>query len=290
MQYDNRTLCEYLNHQDKAVELASAFLANMQREMSEENEDPTFREWYCQAAKAHVSRELAIIGGCAESPIERILLSSLVMNSIRSHDPMGLVVTRPMRDAERNMDELRDGIQRLHEAAKLRADQGGDMSPSALLDDLEDAFQRRRMDDWERDLNFHMLWCYHFFPLENALHLTPQATFPALFSEGRAARADILCWIPAHRDCRLIVECDSYAHHDNRKAFDYDRRRSRVFQRKGFGVLQFSGGEIYRDPIGISSELYDRLTDEAEKHSGPAQPDAQQGAAADSAEDHARRG
>lgn len=63
---------------------------------------------------------------------------------------------------------------------------------------------------------------------------------------------------------RVRGTCLRYQYHQDRKAFDRDRQRSRAVQRKGYKVLQYSGGEIWRDPIRTSSDLYEHLV-EAER-------------------------
>jgi hypothetical protein len=260
MRYDNKAFCDALNDQGQTVSMAEVFLAKMGH-VVEPTDDHAIDELYREAASAHVKRQIGIIWSTAESPIERILMSSLLMNFLRNDDPFGLVLTRAMADTPRDVGDLRDGIRELKAAIETRQREGGKMSPDALIHDLDAARQSKRVDEWQYDLNLHMLWCYHFFGLETALHLTPQATFPGLTADGRAARADMLCWIPAYSDFEVIVECDSYMYHENRQAFDHDRQRSRAFQRKGYKVLQYSGGEIRRDPIRSSSELYDHLTE-----------------------------
>lgn len=260
MTYDNQALCAVLNDEQQTIRMAEAFLAQMVSEFTSDDDrstDPLYRE----AAAAHVRRQISIVWSTAESPIERILLSSLLMNFLRNHDPFGLVLTRAMGDASRDMNDLRDGIRELKESSASRRRAGGDMSPNALFSDLSAARESGRLTDWQYDLNLHLLWCYHFFGLDTALHLTPQATFPGLLDGARGARADMLCWIPAYPTFQVVVECDSYKFHERRTAFDHDRQRSRAFQRKGFRVLQYSGGEIWRDPIRGSYELYDHLTD-----------------------------
>jgi hypothetical protein len=264
MPYDNKELCRILNDKQQTLRMAAAFLDQMRKEMTA-HEDLDFVKLYGNISEMHVTREINIVWATAESAIERIFISSLIMNFIRNHDPLGLVITHAMADAEHDMEDLRDSIRRLKAGMHIRECQGQDMSPDALFRDLEEAFQSGQLDEWQHDLNMHMLWCYHFFPLETALHVTPQATFPKLLSDGRGARADMLCWIPEHPSFQIIVECDSYQHHDSKRAFDSDRRRSRAFQRKSFRVLQYSGGEIWRDPIRTSYELHDHLTTELQQ-------------------------
>jgi hypothetical protein len=36
---------------------------------------------------------------------------------------------------------------------------------AAVFRDLEEAFQSGRLDEWQHDLNLHMIWCYHLYGL-----------------------------------------------------------------------------------------------------------------------------
>jgi hypothetical protein len=209
MHYDNDRLCQILNNKQQTLQMAARFLDQMKEEMTA-HEDPAFVKLYRDVSEAHVTRAINTVWAAAESAIERIFISSLLMNFIRNHDPLGLVITPPMKDAVRDIADLQDGIRRLKAAVHTRELQGEDVSPYALFQDLEEASQSGLLGEWQYDLNLHMLWCYHFFGLETALHLTPQATFPKLLPGGRAARADMLCWIPEHPTFQIIVECDSY--------------------------------------------------------------------------------
>ena len=187
------------------------------------------------------------------------------MNFIRNHEPLGLVITAPMANTVQNMEELRLSINDMKAAIRSRQLTGDDISFPALLRDLDCAVETKEISPVQYDLNLHLLWCYHFWGLADALHLTPQASFPNTLSSKRGVRADLLFWVPNKRDFKVIVECDSYQYHENNKSFDYDRQRSRALQLLGFKVLQYSGGEIFRDPIRASYELYDYLSDEIEK-------------------------
>src|SRR5882724_3522860 len=264
MTYDNEQLCQIFNDREQTMRLAMSFLDQTQNEMSGDK-DPEFVSFLRKVSEAHITRQVGIVWEMAESPIERIFIVSFMMNFIRNHDPLGLVITPSMGDAERNMDELRQSIADMKRAMVIREKQGGDTSPAAVLNDLKWALESGKLPADQYDLNLHMVWCYHSFELQGALHLTPQATFPKALLDGRGVRADLMFWVPDYAGFRIVVECDSYQYRDNKERFDHDRQRSRALQRRSFKVLQYSGGEIYRDPIRTSFDLYDYLTDELER-------------------------
>ncbi len=91
----------------------------------------------------------------------------------------------------------------------------------------------------------------------NSYHLTLQAGFPDYKTNGKSTRVDILIWCPGNENIKLIVECDGFKYHNSKEIFERDRKRDRLLKSKGYQVIRFSGAEIYRDPVGVSEELFD---------------------------------
>lgn len=57
---------------------------------------------------------------------------------------------------------------------------------------------------------------------------------------------------------KLIVECDGHAYHERTKdQAARDRSRDREAQNQGYGILRFTGSEIYRDPLGCAAQITD---------------------------------
>jgi len=81
-----------------------------------------------------------------------------------------------------------------------------------------------------------------------------------------------MLWSPVLPKFKIIAECDSYQFHDNREKFDRDRARSRALQKRGFKVLQYSGGEITRKPVDISLSFYMDVLEEFDRVSKDALP------------------
>ena len=266
MIYDNKQLCDILNDKEQTLAFAKYFLDKMHSEMGADKNAESIRQ-YIEFAKMHYTRCINIIWSCAESPIERIFMSSFLMNFIRNHHPLGIVVTSPMSDAIKNMGELRRSIDEMQSAFLARKAKGFDTSISTLLDELEIKIKKGKIPEEERDIHQKMFICYHFLELTNVLHLTPQATFRKARGGRKDIRADLMFWVPDYPDFCIIGECDSYQYHYNKESFDYDRQRSRALQSLGFKVLQYSGGEIYNDPIHTSYELYDHLSTDLERYS-----------------------
>jgi len=56
----------------------------------------------------------------------------------------------------------------------------------------------------------------------------------------------------------LIVECDGHDFHERTKEqAARDRARDRKFQLRDFGVMRFTGAEIYRDPWACAAQITD---------------------------------
>lgn len=74
-------------------------------------------------------------------------------------------------------------------------------------------------------------------------------------------RVDALIWHPEDPTVNVVVECDGYAFHSNKKSFVDDRQRDRLFVRDGHAVMRFSGTEIMADPAAAVRDLYSYLMD-----------------------------
>jgi very-short-patch-repair endonuclease len=67
--------------------------------------------------------------------------------------------------------------------------------------------------------------------------------------EGRADLADAAL--------RLVVECESFAHHSSRRDFTRDIRRYTAFVRLGWWVVRFGWEEAMHDPAYVRAVLED---------------------------------
>jgi very-short-patch-repair endonuclease len=91
---------------------------------------------------------------------------------------------------------------------------------------------------------------------ERFLALLDEAVLPrpelnaAIELNGRYIEADCL-W----RNQRLIVELDSRAWHDTRRAFERDRERDRLLQAAGWHVIRITWRQLHDDPDGVARDL-----------------------------------
>lgn len=57
---------------------------------------------------------------------------------------------------------------------------------------------------------------------------------------------------------KLVVECDGHGYHERTKEqAAKDRSRDRTLTSLGFDVFRFTGSELWRDPWGCASQVYD---------------------------------
>lgn len=96
----------------------------------------------------------------------------------------------------------------------------------------------------------HKMFCDNMIELESALfENTTFYIFPNNYAdENNTIRPDFQL---VHRKTgeRIVIECDGFAWHGDKKAFEKDKVRERKLTELGISVLRVSGGEIYRDPV-----------------------------------------
>jgi len=224
------------------------------------DENGDVRQFMVSVGGIHAKRVVEAIWAVAESELEKRFLFSLLLSVLSRGDPLGLIVTAPMANAVENMRDLRHSIREFHGAMP----DPGRVHWLELIEATNDQERLGGLSPGQASLQRHILFYYMMLGATDEIHLTPQATFPRLL-DGRDCRVDCLFWIPDRPGFGVVVECDSYQYHDNREAFDRDRRRSRALQALGFKVLRYSGGEIYNQPCATSVEVLKFLLEERER-------------------------
>ncbi len=189
------------------------------------------------------------------SPIERIFINSLILLFIKN-GYLGLHITEPFKDAEEDIKNYRTA----HKNIMHLADEYKKMTGDEEMTNFESFFQKQidaghyTQEDYV-GFEYHRLVVQNF--IWNSYHLTLQAGFPNFKIDGKRTRVDMLIWCPGDENFKLVVECDGFAHHSSKNSFERDRKRDRLFKSKGYQVIRFSGAEIFRDPVAVSSELFD---------------------------------
>jgi hypothetical protein len=264
MSYDHKKLSEVLENKEQAIQLAEFFLKQMKEEIIN-NDEQSYADILEIICNHLIPEQFNLVWQIAESAIERIFISSLMMNFIRNHIPLDLFITPSMQNATKNMDEVRKSIADMKRFVQWHKENQGSDDFIVMTEFLEKSGKKAGLKKEEIRFNKRYLFHYHLLSLSDSIHLTPQASFPKALPNGTGMRVDLMLWVPDIEQFKLIIECDSYQYHDNKDTFDRDRKRSRYLQRKGYKVLQYSGGEIFRDPIRTSSELFDIIMDEYER-------------------------
>lgn len=108
---------------------------------------------------------------------------------------------------------------------------------------------------------YHLLYEY-IAQLYGVYYITLQPTIKDIRVHGKTLRPDIYIWNPCDPKFKLIVECDGYEYHSDKRAFSQDRNRDRLLQAAGFQVFRFSGSEIIDYPVKCAEELRQYLREQ----------------------------
>jgi hypothetical protein len=191
-----------------------------------------------------------------ESPIEKTMIASLICIHAR-HSPLSLIIAPNFLHREDPLEAFESVCEDMR---GLVADVKGD---SGNITAFIEHIKACRDNDQISEEAYH--YCkdhylfYNLFDLSSAFHLSLQPVLKQIQVNGQSVRPDMLFWSPANPKFRLVVECDGFDYHSDKKAFTKDRQRDRAMFSKGLEVLRFSGSEIYNDPVATGYELADFL-------------------------------
>jgi hypothetical protein len=184
----------------------------------------------------------------AESPIEKIFLSQVILSFFRN-DPALLIVP---------YYHLTKFVEDMLWAGKLDAD----------ISRLAKEHNESWFEIAERKLTRPDLYnfIYHRNNLRlgrmDSVYMFPQFSFKNTSHLGdeykplEGIRVDIFFTKLNSEKYKLVVECDGYEWHKSKDSFIRDRKRDRALKAAGYDVFRFSGTEIIRDPISCGSELH----------------------------------
>ncbi len=245
---------------DGQFRLLASFFVSKAAEPAED-EDPMFLEFYKSALGAVVEESVETIIRLSGSPIERMFLGSLLLGSVKWF-PYGLVVHEIQKDTYKELEEFRDYLSKFFDFLKWYENKNG--SYSGLDDYLDAQVVSGKLESSEREYIHRLVFRYHYLSLRNRWHMTLQPKFPDIIVGGKSIRPDILLWVPSDPRKMIIVECDGYQFHSEKKVFIADRARDRITSSLGYATLRFSGTEIYRDISGVATELLNYLEPDVE--------------------------
>lgn len=259
--YDANQLRNLLLTEQGTRRIADDFLKRALDELKNEVENREVFRVLSFGIETIISRSVQIIHKHAQSEIEKVFLSSLMLCFLKA-DPGNLLFTPPFKNAPEEISNFRD----FHKFCLDLDDKYHKSSAYSNGQDLDSFLDRlvteKQIDDADKMNLLTHLMLYHQCNFINRIHLTPQAGFPNIKVNGQSIRADILIWVPGNEAFNLIVECDGFEFHKEKNSFIKDRKRDRAFLSKGFRVQRYSGTEILHDPIGVSTELFEFLMKE----------------------------
>jgi len=210
--------------------------------------DDTVRSFYTLA--------LDLIHTHSQSPIETIFLASLMFAFLYG-DPTSLVFERPRADFPVHSQDRQIYYKEIVDCdTGIRQSSGGERNIFTYIDYLEKTNKISRDEAEFHRSQFTML---HEVGFAEAFHISLQAGFPKICVQSRRIRTDLAIYIPAHPNCKIVVECDGFTFHGSKQQFTVDRQRDRLLHANGYSVFRFSGPEIWRDPAKAAVELYDYL-------------------------------
>ncbi len=149
------------------------------------------------------------------------------------------------------MNALREGYENFLAAQETYRLQGG--SQRNFIQSLDATDMSKETKDLYKYSMMVTSYLYEEF------HISVRSTFEELVIHDKCIRPDIFIWMPAKPQLKLIVECDDFNSHSDKKPFSYDSARDRMLQEKGFQILRFSSDEINENPWETARELRDFL-------------------------------
>lgn len=252
-----KSLARILDDRDELKPILDLLVVEARKNLSSSPDAVGFAGFYSEALSILVNKHCDLVFGRVRSPIERIWINSLQIQFLRDADM--LVVTPPIQDVEKWRREMLRAIE--HAQSIIDGIHKAGYSLGAIDTYLDDQVRAGRLPAENRDIHYFWLMEYGLLPFRDAYHLTLQAGFPKAGLRTRQMRVDALIWHPEDPTVNVVVECDGYAFHSDKKSFAADRQRDRILLREGHTVMRFSGAEIMDDPALAVRDLYAYLVD-----------------------------
>jgi len=257
----NHDITPFLETKEEFMPLLDHFMERSIADIAKQHaDDPSpfsYAQFYRSFLPVVARRNADHIYAHSESPIERIFLTSLQLLFIKSEMPC-LHISSPARDAVAFMHYYRENHKDINRMIANYKEVSGDTELKHFHAALAKKEQSGEFSNEQvNEIKVHQSIIPHFE--WDSYHLIPQAGLPEIKVEGRSIRVDLLIWVPGDESVKIVVECDGYAYHSSKVSFQNDRIRDRMLQMNGYRVIRFSGAEINRDPIKISSQIFDLL-------------------------------
>jgi hypothetical protein len=193
---------------DKFTELAEFFI---RKAIDQERQEGRFEEDYLKYLELGESLLLSeatkIVFSVCESPIEKIFINALFLSFIKA-DPFGLVITPPLKNGLLDMQNFRKYHAMFLKFISWFQQRYGSLAEIDKYLDGEVSKGKMRVEE-QQWINKHLI-LYHYLGLYDDFHLSLQPCFTNLKVDGKSLRPDILIWVPAIDNVKIIVECDGF--------------------------------------------------------------------------------
>lgn len=268
---DTQELREMLQDKDELSKVANYFLkATLQEASINENEENKIIYEFAKLGAEHIIDDaIEIIFEYTESPIEKILVSSLLLCAMNTA-PLWLVVQPPAPDISSAMKNFRNTYKDCQDTfSQYEKNTGKHLSQILFSDEFDNIKNKVTVTDEDKRVLSRHFALYETLALKSAFHLVIQPGMRDIKISGKTIRPDMFFWIPNDTNLKIVVECDGFKFHSDKDSFTRDRQRDRKLQLKGYKVLRFSGTEIYHNPTQTSYEILDYLFRSIGSETGP---------------------
>lgn len=192
-----------------------------------------------------------------QSPIEKTFLNSFMLLFLKNRMPC-LFITHPFNDTENEITNYRNHYKSVDDFIESYKDVTGDKELTCFDERLQ--AKQKKGEFTEEQVEDILMYLRLIKTFEfDSYHITPQAFFPNYKVDSKAIRADFYIWVPNDPSVKIIVECDGFQFHNSKTSFINDKKKDRLFQLNGYTVVRYSGSEIWKDPVEVSSDLFDIL-------------------------------
>src|SRR6266581_2322001 len=154
-----------------------------------------------------------------ESPIMTIFLNAFNIFSVLTRFSQ-LVFTEPYASISQRMKAYREGYGSFLAAQQAYIQKGG--RQRNFIQSLDGTDMTKETKDFYK---FSMMVTSYLY---EEFHISISSTFEELVIQDECIRPDIFIWMPAKPQLKLIVECDDFNLHSDKKTFSNERARDRM--------------------------------------------------------------
>jgi len=200
------------DYYSKVEESARVLLSHRTIDEWEANELLRMSELY----KGVWRNNVRMIFDYAESPIATTFLNAFNIFSVLTRFSQ-LVFTEPYASISQAMKAYREGYGSFLAAQQDYIQKGGRQRD--FIQSLDGTDMTKEKKDFYKFSLMVTSYLYEVF------HISIRSTFEELVIQDECIRPDIFIWMPAKPQLKLIVECDDFNLHSDKKTFSNERAR-----------------------------------------------------------------